>query len=88
MDVGLDGAWVVVWEGQDVDIDWPLGEPILDRDRTLGQEVTKNGEDYALFFIERGTDFDTDHVVETVYGEMSAANICFFINHFVQSVYG
>lgn len=76
MDVQLDGVWVVVWEGQDVDIDWPIGEPILDRDRMLGQETAGIGEDFALVLIEGGTDFDTDHVVETVYGEMSAVKIC------------
>lgn len=35
-----------------------------------------NGEDFALVLVDGGTDFDTDYVVETVYGHMSAAKIC------------
>lgn len=67
MDVELDDVWVAVWKGQDVYMNWPLGEPILERDRTLGQETAGNGEDFALVLIEVGASLDTDHVVETVY---------------------
>jgi hypothetical protein len=41
-----------------------------------------------LVSLSKGAPTYTDHIGETVYGQLSAAKICCFITHFVQFAYG